>query len=305
MNNKIPIVFALDDNWTLQAGVAITSLLLSADENTFYSIHIFHASLSQDNQDILRNGLSQYSNHEMSFVYCGDFLSEGFEIRNITKTAYLRLLIPRLLKDHPKVLYADVDTVFTDDLRDAYNHDIGESAVAGVATDTASNSHLKKIECKRPYINSGFLVFQPSSIHDEDVEKCLHLAKTTKLFFQDQDIINIVFQGRIYTTIPPRFNFTPRRMLQLFSGRNQFLSDNFKANDINNILSLKGMIHFTGAKPWNDSKVIAGDLWWHYYRMSPFQDHEFYLSYLRKVRLVPPVKLVLEWLGKSLLKMKY
>ena len=44
-HNKIPIVFAFDDNYALPAGIAIQSLIDAAKPDTQYDIFVLHSGL--------------------------------------------------------------------------------------------------------------------------------------------------------------------------------------------------------------------------------------------------------------------
>jgi len=281
---QIPIVFSIDDNWVVPGMVALNSLLLSANASTSYHIHILHIELSEVNRLRIANNLDRYENHELKFIYCGDYLNTGFEVRNITKTAYLRLLIPRVLPEFTKVLYTDVDVVVTDDLTPIFHLDIGENAFAGVPTDIISKSYLKKIGATSSYINSGVVLIQSSQITNEEVESCIDHVKTGKYKYLDQDIINIVFKHKTVATIPPRFNITPNRFNKVLDGNTDFLKKYYSEEQIANILERRGVIHYTGNKPWNSPNVYLSDLWWHFYHLSSINDDEFYFSYQKKVK---------------------
>lgn len=42
-----------------------------------------------------------------------------------------------------------------------------------------------------------------------------------------------------------------------------------------------GLVHYNGAKPWR-AYCINFDIWWEYYRKSPFYDEKFYFDFFNK-----------------------
>ncbi len=59
---KVPIVFATDDNMVIPCGVTITSLLMNADKNTFYTIYILYDAgrLKSNNIENLKHKSNSY-----------------------------------------------------------------------------------------------------------------------------------------------------------------------------------------------------------------------------------------------------
>lgn len=39
-----------------------------------------------------------------------------------------------------------------------------------------------------------------------------------------------------------------------------------------------GIVHYNGPKPWKES-CVNYDIWWEYYRKSPFFDEKFYFDF--------------------------
>jgi hypothetical protein len=70
--------------------------------------------------------------------------------------------------------------------------------------------------------------------------------------------------------------------------------------EIENALE-KGIVHYNGQKPWK-GVCINFDIWWEYYRKSPFYDAQFYLDFfndkqneLDKLSLVKRIKLLIRF----------
>lgn len=131
----------------------------------------------------------EYINHpKIKFINCNnyDFLIK----RNINCTkrfpymAMVRCFLTKILKED-KVLYLDVDTVIMNDLSELWN------------TNLASNYIAARPESEY-YINSGVLLMNLKAIRNSKKDDLLiHLIKTCRFVFPDQDAINIAFKNHI------------------------------------------------------------------------------------------------------------
>ena len=92
------------------------------------------------------------------------------------------------------------------------------------------------------------------------------------------DILNIACQGRI-KYLEPNFCFT--------TFINQLAVEDFdKLTSIWNKESIEkafssGIVHYNGNKPWNGYSINF-DIWWEYYRKSPFFDEKYYFEFFHK-----------------------
>lgn len=297
----VPIVFSFDDNLKVPAGVCISSLLESKKEDTFYEIYVLYIELEKETIDYLKRLEDHFSNFTLQFVCVKSQLDEGFVIRGISRVAYSRLLIPRLFKKHVRVLYSDVDVIFTDDLSSLLELSMDDFKVAGVIALTISKNHIKRIGIKGKYVNSGFLLFNNQVIEDQDVEESIKLVRSTKFKYQDQDILNIVYDGFIYTKLSPRFNISYKMVIPLSMGNTENLVKVYGENALSEIYNLKGMIHYLGTeKPWGHGNVPLGDIWWEAFRNSIYYDLDFYINYQNVYRKLSKRLVLYNYIKKKL-----
>ena len=59
--------------------------------------------------------------------------------------------------------------------------------------------------------------------------------------------------------------------------KRSLLQNLFSVEEIDNALK-RGNIHYNGHKPWKKYSVNF-DIWWEYYRKSPFFDRKFYFDF--------------------------
>ena len=130
--NKIPVVFAFDNNLTMPAAVSFYSLLVNARPSTAYDIYILHRRGETLNLAQVECVMAQFPESTLTLREVGDEFDSSFEIRGITTPAYYRLLIPELIPEHDRVVYSDVDVIFRSDLTDIYNADLGDCYFGGV-----------------------------------------------------------------------------------------------------------------------------------------------------------------------------
>ena len=279
--NVIPIAFAFDNNLTKPACICLASLLQNANSETFYDIFILHSEHDDlDKIEIDRIPIL-FKNCRITYRIIGDLFDKAFEIRGITTAAYYRLLIPEIIPEYDKILYSDVDVIFRSDLSDLYlNTDLDGFYFGGV--DSLSNENPQLVNYYQKLglsadgiIYSGNLLINSKKIlADNMTSKFKELAKN-KYTFQDMDVINIACRDKI-RYLPLEFCVTT-------------YASEFKAKSPDTLLKYwnqveidrafnAGIVHYNGQKPWK-GMCINFDIWWEYYRKSPFFDEKFYFDF--------------------------
>lgn len=280
--NIVPIVFAFDNNLVLPACVCISSLMMNAKEDTFYDIFILHSAHIELKKEELDKLPDYYKNCRIQYRKVDSTFDNSFEIRGITTPAYYRLLIPELIPEYDKILYSDVDVIFRSDLSNVYTSvDLTNYYVAGVN----SLSHLVP-EYKRYYIEklhldpekiiySGNLIINSKKIKEDNLIPLFKEQAKNNYKFQDMDILNIVCKGNILYLSP---DFCLSTIISQASVYNRMAILNlWKQEDIDRALQ-QGIIHYNGQKPWKQY-CIHFDIWWEYYRKSPFFSEKFYFDF--------------------------
>lgn len=223
-----------------------------------------------------------YKNCRIQYRQVDDTFDNAFEIRGITTPAYYRLLIPELIPEYHKIIYSDVDVIFRSDLSDLYiNTDLTNYYVAGVN----SLSHLIP-DYKHYYVNtlhldprkiiySGNLIINSQKIKKDNLIPLFKKQAKNNYKFQDMDILNIVCKGKILYLFP---NFCLSTfIIQAALYNHNALLELWNQNEIYNAFK-HGIVHYNGQKPWKGF-CINFDIWWEYYRKSPFFDEKFYFDF--------------------------
>lgn len=284
----IPIVFAFDKNLVMPACVCISSLLMNAKKDTSYDIFILHPANQSMTQTDLVKLPEYYDNCKLTFRPVGNEFDNAFEIRGITTPAYYRLLIPEIIPEYDKIIYSDVDVIFRRDLSDLYSIDL--TGVYMAATyDVGMNlgkdgvAHINSTEglVLGKYIQSGFIMLNSSKLKNDGLVIRFKEEAKKQYKFQDQDILNVVC-GKNLKVLPAEYNMTDYTFYYLNSGDELIKSGYVKEEEISEAKQY-GTLHFNGHKPWK-SYSINFDIWWEYYRKSPFFDEKFYFDFFyRKI----------------------
>ena len=266
----------------MPACVCISSLLMSANEDTFYDIYILHSDKCDFSNTDLMKIAEYYSNCKLTFRVVNNEFITAFEIRGITTSAYYRLLIPQLIPEYDKVLYSDVDVIFRDDLSNFYNTDIEGYYMAAVDNASALRPKVQKyveetlgIDCKHGHFYSGNLLMNSKLINQDNVIPTFRELAKKEFQQQDMDIINIACYGKI-KPLSPAFCLTNYLTEMIVKRKNDMLKY-FSESELQYAFQ-KGIVHYNGQKPWK-GYCVNFDIWWEYYRKSPFFDEKFYFEF--------------------------
>ena len=280
--NIVPIVFAFDNNIVMPACVCISSLLMNAEEETFYDIYIICSrkdDLDTDKLDVLPD---IYRNCRITYKEIGNLFKGAFEIRGVTTPTYYRLILPDIMPEYDKILYADVDILFRMDLRNVYNIDMSGYYLAatydlGMNLGTSGQKYINSVAGLGGdgYFQAGFVLMNIRAMREDGLTKQFKEMVPGNYRYQDQDILNIVCKGKI-KPLPAMYNMThysfyylekePEKLIGRYA-----VADAYVARNMSNL-------HFNGHKPWKKFSVNF-DIWWEYYRKSPVFAPQFYFDF--------------------------
>ncbi len=197
---KIPVVFTFDKRIILGAAVAIKSLVDTANPDTVYDIYVYHPDIDKKTIDKFQKML-EGTRHSITFEFIDKNRFKGAPINkhgSWTEIVYYRLLIPELLPQYDKVIYADTDVLFKKDLADVYNIDISDYECSAVAMELNNENmvchkYFPENENEFTYISS-FIIFNNKKMREENfVQRVFETIKNfnTRLKFFDLDTLNI------------------------------------------------------------------------------------------------------------------
>lgn len=281
--NIVPIVFAFDNRLIIPACVCLSSLLMHAEDSTFYDIFILYSEREQLDTEKLALLPSFYRNCRIQYRAVDSVFDRAFQIRGINTITYYRLLIPDLIPEYDTILYSDVDVIFRSDLSSIYNKTNLEGYyLAGVKTLSHLIPEMNKyyreilrIDPSQTFYAGNLILNSAALRHDNMIEKFKDLVVNGRYKYQDMDVLNLSCAGKVYY-LPPLFCLTTY-VNHLMVNHIEYLYDLWNDKEIKEALK-HGIIHYNGHKPWN-SYCINFDIWWEYYRKSPFFDEQFYFDF--------------------------
>lgn len=286
MKRIIPIAFAFDNNLVFPACVCLSSLMMHAKEDTFYDVIILHSVHELQEHEQIDRLTSHYANCKIQYRLVDNTFDQSFEIRGITTSTYYRLLIPELIPEYDTILYSDVDVIFRDDLSDVYfNTNMDGFYVAGVNSLSHLNSSTNKYYIDelglnpREIIYAGNILINSKLIREDGIVAQFKEHVKKKYRYQDLDILNIVCQGRIQY-LSPAYCLTTD-ITEYASKDKTRLLDIWPDTEIKCALN-KGIVHYNGKKPWVGG-CINFDIWWEYYRKSPYFSQLYYYEFFNKM----------------------
>ncbi len=201
------IVFSADESYAEYLAVAIVSILENNTSNNQIKFYVLTADISKKSREMLEALTRRYKGIKIYFIPIDDRLFDAFplNIKHITKEAYFRYLIADVLPEIKKALYLDADLLVLGDLDKLWSMDIDNYFIAGSHKEYFAREfpgYKTHIGLKEDdiYINSGVILMNLEKIRGFNKVKAL-FDNTEKLKgiikIQDQDIINITFNGGI------------------------------------------------------------------------------------------------------------
>lgn len=279
----VPIVFSIDNNLVMPACICLSSLMMHANQSTFYDIFILHSHDEVLETEELNRIMHYYQNCNISYVKVRDYFSDAYEVRGITKVTYYRLLIPKLIPQYDKIIYSDVDIIFRSDLTEVYDIEINDEYVAatydlGMLLSDNGQKYINTIGLNSAqYMQAGFILLNTKKIREDNLISQFTTLYKNKYKFQDQDILNLTCLKR-HKLLPFKYNMTDY-VYYYFRHKHEYFKD-VSRKDIDDAFK-HGTIHFNGHKPWK-KYCVNFDIWWEYYRKSPYFDQKFYFDFFYK-----------------------
>lgn len=255
--------------------------LFAQHKGTAVQVFLIHSRVSEKNRKILA-GLCRKHGGKLTEIFVPeDEFADAPAFSYFSKEMYYRILAAKLLPETvDRVLYLDPDLIVTDSLLEFYNMPLGDCFFAGVRDrlqDLEKNTYKRELGLtgKNSYINSGVLLCNLKLLRKEqNIQDIYDMLKRQgeKLKFPDQDLINVLYEGRI-AVVEDRYNLNPNIL---------YFKEYFCYNFAPWFMKKPAVIHYMGeGKPWRVS--YDGGLyhyyWWEERRYNPKKKwHMFFRS---------------------------
>lgn len=274
----INIAFCFDEKISEQVRVTVASLLdCTLTGDVHYHIYcICTKEAANIETPLISIIMARDRESTLTVKAVENLYRDAYEVRGISTGTYLRLMLHRLLPDVDKLIYVDVDVLFRDSLLDIWQTDLEGYVLAAVKgavnlpdkwewnSDRPYWKHLEGMKGK--YINAGVTLLNLTEIRAENLEEQWNMWAKERLYYQDQDILNITCRKTI-CYLPPKFN---RLAYMEQSDYNAFVSEGiFTREECRDALEHPVIIHYAGDKPWKRYDTNLGYLWWDYVNSQP------------------------------------
>lgn len=294
------IVLATNDSFVPCMSVMLQSIYENSKPQNKYDIIILHRDVSELSQTILQKVIGDKTDYiSLRFLNVSNYIKRRYfytgNKTHFTAESYYRLLIPWILDDAYKfALYVDGDMIVRRDLYDLFLEPIGDNMIAAVKDywgicncyipgdprrEYRESLGLTDID---HYIIAATLMMQLSKFREAyTLKEVLNLAVSKRWRQHDQDIINVMCQGKIHYYSPAWGYLTDY-------GNNKYLPQ-YLQDELAEVEHDPIVIHYAGGrKPWNHNYSQFGMEFWKYAEKTPYfeelllrisqQDYRYYVT---------------------------
>lgn len=208
---SVNIAFVSDDVFANFLGVAINSVIMNADKERCYDIIVITTKMADENIFNVVSLAAEKDNIAIRFAFVSELIKdmEFLVSANYNNFTYYRLLLPDILESMDRILYLDADTIINYDVAELYDMDFEGNYLIGTYDvqiaawqnyDSGMRAYFNALRVgdSGQYVQAGVLLFNLEQlVKDNKCEEIIKSACNEKYIFNDQDLINIYFKGKI------------------------------------------------------------------------------------------------------------
>lgn len=280
------IVVASDENYVPHLETLLVSLGETNSDVDLLKIHILDGGISDKSRRDINRLQEKYKNFIFVFYNMTEKIIFDLLGGSITKdrslSTFARIFIPDLISDE-KAIYFDVDGIVLGDLREFYQIDITNFAIAGVSdTNPISRHRNVGLDDQDVYINAGVILWNLDFCRKINfTQQCKDFVKKYdgKVDAMDQGTINgVLGSQKLIKVLHPKFNvFTSlyqlekKQILRIYH-----LPDFYSDSQIQEAVNNPVFVHFTPnmtTRPWvKNCKHPMKDEYWRFRSMTEFSE---------------------------------
>jgi len=272
------VAYSFDDNYALQAGVSILSLLEHHKELEELVIYVIDDHISEINKRKINNMAAGYGRAVEYFDL--ELLTRDLKYTtDFSRSSYGRLFLANVLA-FDSIIYIDSDTIIDGSLKGLQTWNMTDTLVAGVS-DTVNPYYKQLIGLGRDdrYICCGGVILLNLKLWRERniTKKCVDFIGryNGNPPHNDQGVINYVCRGHIgilpahYNVMSPMFAFPASRLKRIF-----LLKEYYSQKEIATAVQAPFVIHYTDEfynRPWfSNCTHPLKHIWMRYFLRSPW-----------------------------------
>ncbi|MGM9697219.1 MAG: glycosyltransferase family 8 protein [Prevotella sp.] len=276
-------------------GVVATSIGVNVTSDKVM-LHLLHNGLKSHTINRIHEIANKYR-MDINFLQINSDILKGCPVNKKIHYAnimmYARLLLPTMLPDLDKVIYLDCDLVVNGDLKDLWDFDVDDVAVAmapdHLYKDATTLERLKMTNGE--YLNSGIIVMNLEYWRKHNVQNRVltFIEENGKnLIYFDQDALNVTLQNE-RRKLPIKYDCTPYHLLR---NLNNFPSEIHE--EICKARTAPTIFHYMGpTKPWILGSYVPGkELFKKYQRLSGWRHYAINKLLFKRIlyTLIPKLK---------------
>ena len=277
-NNTIHLSLNVDDKYIYPCIIFLTSLLDNKANSTFYIIHILtDNNLSKKYMKKINNIIKRFGNHSINLTYYNlDGYFKNATNWNISKATYYKIVLPSLLPNVDKIIFADVDMINLEDLSEMYNIEFKENMYfCGIADYIEHLDEFNEFGLSSDkYINCGVLLMNLKALRENSIEKkIIDFVANHTLKFQEQTAINCVCFNNTQV-LPYKYNIFAIPSFNRYINLNNQQNIKYKENisELKEAYNKPTLFQYVSLdKPWlQETTKFNRVYWWYYVKMSGF-----------------------------------
>lgn len=285
--NNVPIVLVSSEYYVPYVSCLIKSAIENKDKESMLDFIILHKKIGKEDQHRLK--MMSEGRKDVSIRFCDmtglvETIDFFIAVPGQSEASYYRMLTPWVLKNYAKAIVMDSDLIFAGDISSLMQEDISENYL-GAVEDVVYQGMLNdpkqdadqyaknemKLEHPFNYVNTGVMLMNLEKIRmDFTVEYILNYMEKHKMRIQEQDIINMLFQGKI-KFIDLKYNYYLMVHLGLVAMLDYAPADavrRYKKKEKDAVI-----LHWANRpKPWDDFSDPYAEKFWAVARKTPFYE---------------------------------
>ena len=187
----------------------MTMLFSLRKHNDEFTVFFLNRNISQKRMQRFIKQVKKETGCNLVEIKMGEELCEQLPIffKRISVETYLRLFAPfHLPREMERILYIDVDVIVKKNLKDFYYQDFEDKSIVAIPESLYKSDIIKErkkqlgLSVEHKYFNAGVLIMNLDKIRQTvSSEMILDLIKKKResLEYQDQDVLNILFENDV------------------------------------------------------------------------------------------------------------
>lgn len=281
-NQIIPIFFTFDRHYVLAACIAFHTMLEKASRQYQYRLYVVHTGLKECHKKRLQKVVRRFSNAELFFKDASGYDTgwEGMQYKgHFSQEIFYKLTAADMFPEYDRILFSDVDVIFTDDIAPSYFLYPGEKFYYAGVSPIFEPKGLQYIRDFTPEeivtlttyaISAGYMLINLACLKEDHKQKELtdfFRRNVSRLRLPEQDCIalccapHLRFMDFKYVVCAYQFHLAPETVP--FNIHRPCLKDHAQAVRIyRRMLDEVVQLHYpTPEKPWNNPFVFEYGKW--------------------------------------------